>query len=258
MPGDARLPLTEALPRAEVLLRTEAVGKTFRGVVALADASVEVREGEILGVIGPNGAGKTTLFNLIAGMFPPTSGRVLFRGRDITSMPPHRRLRLGIARTFQLIKPFASLSVYDNILVGATGRGRPARAGRARADEIVARLGLDRLAAQPAGSVNAVEGKRLELARALATDPVVILLDEIFSGLNADESADLAAIVSALPAHGHTVLMIEHNIGAIRSVSRRVIALSAGQVVSEGTPEAVLTDPKVVTSYLGQRAGTQR
>jgi branched-chain amino acid transport system ATP-binding protein len=245
MPDDARL------------LRTDAVGKTFRGVVALAGASVDVREGEILGIIGPNGAGKTTLFNLIAGVFRPTSGQVVFRGRDITSLPPHRRLRLGIARTFQLIKPFASLSVYENILVGATGRGRPAHAGRARADEIVTQLGLGRLAAQPAGSVNAVEGKRLELARALATDPVVILLDEIFSGLNAEESADLAAIVSALPGQGHTVLMIEHNIGAIRSVSQRVVALSAGQVVSEGTPEAVLSDPKVVTSYLGQRASSQ-
>jgi branched-chain amino acid transport system ATP-binding protein len=245
MPGEARL------------LSTDAVGKTFRGVVALADASVDVREGEILGIIGPNGAGKTTLFNVIAGVFRPTSGRVTFRGRDITSMPPHRRLRLGIARTFQLIKPFASLSVYENILVGATGRGRSVRAGRARADEIVAQLGLGRLAAQPAGSVNAVEGKRLELARALATDPAVILLDEIFSGLNADESADLAAVVSALPGHGHTVLMIEHNIGAIRAVSQRVLALSAGRVLCEGTPDAVLTDPKVVTSYLGQRAGTK-
>jgi branched-chain amino acid transport system ATP-binding protein len=240
------------------LLRTEAVGKTFRGVVALDGASVDVREGEILGIIGPNGAGKTTLFNLIAGVFRPTSGRVVFRGRDITRLPPHRRLRLGIARTFQLIKPFSSLTVYENILVGATGSGRSARAGRLRADEVVERLDLGRLAAQPAGSVNAVEGKRLELARALAGDPAVILLDEIFSGLNAQEAAGLAEIVSALPARGQSVLMIEHNIAAIRAVSQRVVALSAGQLVSEGTPDVVLSDPKVVTSYLGQRAGTQR
>jgi branched-chain amino acid transport system ATP-binding protein len=240
------------------LLRTQAVGKTFRGVVALTAATVEVTDGEIVGIIGPNGAGKTTLFNVIAGVFRPTSGRVVFRGRDITSLPPHRRLRLGIARTFQLIKPFASMSVYENILVGATGGGRPARPPRARADEVVAQLGLGRRCAQSAGSVNAVEGKRLELARALATDPVVILLDEIFSGLNADEVSELAQIVSALPGRGHTVLMIEHNIGAIRSVPQRVLALSAGEIVSEGTPDAVFADPKVVTSYLGQRANSQR
>jgi branched-chain amino acid transport system ATP-binding protein len=239
------------------LLSAQSIGKSFRGVAALSGASLEVAEGEILGIIGPNGAGKTTLFNVIAGVFRPSTGRVVFRGRDITSLPPHRRLRLGIARTFQLIKPFVSMSVYENIVVGATGRGRSARAARARADEVVEQLGLGRLAPQSAGSVNGAEGKRLELARALATDPVVILLDEIFSGLSADESAELAAIVSALPGQGQTVLMIEHNIGAIRAVSQRVLALSAGQVVSEGAPTAVLTDPKVVTSYLGQRASSQ-
>ena len=226
------------------LLSAQSIGKTFRGVAALSGASLDVAEGEILGIIGPNGAGKTTLFNVIAGVFRPSSGRVVFRGRDITSLPPHRRLRLGIARTFQLIKPFVSMSVYENVVVGATGRGRSARAARARADEVVEQLGLGRLAHQSAGSVNGAEGKRLELARALATDPVVILLDEIFSGLNADESAGLAAIVSALPGQGQTVLMIEHNIGAIRAVSQRVLALSARQVVSEGTPAAVLTDRK--------------
>jgi branched-chain amino acid transport system ATP-binding protein len=240
------------------LLRADSIGKTFRGVAALSGTSLEVTEGEILGIIGPNGAGKTTLFNVIAGVFRPTSGRVVFRGRDITSLPPHRRLRLGIARTFQLIKPFASMSVYDNIVVGATGRGRSVRAARSRADEVVDQLGIGRFAAQSAGSVNGGEGKLLELARALATDPVVILLDEIFSGLNADEAAGLSAIVSGLPARGHTVLMIEHNIGAIRAVSQRVVALSAGVVLSEGSPEAVLTDPEVVTSYLGQRASSQR
>jgi branched-chain amino acid transport system ATP-binding protein len=240
------------------LLRADSVAKSFRGVAALAGASLEVSEGEILGIIGPNGAGKTTLFNVIAGVFKPTSGRVFFRGRNITSLPPHRRLRLGIARTFQLIKPFGSLSVYENILVGATATERSERAARSRADAVVDQLGLGRLAPQSAASVNGAEGKLLELARALATDPAVILLDEIFTGLNAEESAQLGGIVAALPGQGHTVLMIEHNIGAIRAVSQRVMALSAGVVVSEGAPEAVLTDPEVVTSYLGQRASSQR
>jgi branched-chain amino acid transport system ATP-binding protein len=240
------------------LLHADSIAKSFRGVKALDGTSLEVAEGEIVGVIGPNGAGKTTLFNVIAGVFRPSSGRVFFRGRNITRLPPHRRLRLGIARTFQLIKPFGSLSVYENIVVGATGAGLSTRVARARADEVVEQLGLGRFAAQSASSVNGGEGKLLELARALATDPAVILLDEIFTGLNADESAELAAIVSALPDQGHTVLMIEHNIGAIRAVSQRVVALSAGVVVSEGSPEAVLTDPEVVTSYLGQRASSQR
>ena len=201
------------------LLRADSVAKSFRGVAALAGASLEVSEGEILGIIGPNGAGKTTLFNVIAGVFKPTSGRVFFRGRNITSLPPHRRLRLGIARTFQLIKPFGSLSVYENILVGATATERSERAARSRADAVVDQLGLGRLAPQSAASVNGAEGKLLELARALATDPAVILLDEIFTGLNAEESAQLGGIVAALPGQGHTVLMIEHNIGAIRAVS---------------------------------------
>jgi branched-chain amino acid transport system ATP-binding protein len=236
------------------LLRTSSVSKRFRGVVALSDASIRLEQGEILGIIGPNGAGKTTLFNVIAGAMRPSSGTVTFRGRDITRMPADRRLRLGLARTFQLMKPFASLTVYDNIVVGATGSGLSKRRAQARADEIVELLGMSRIASRSAGAINAVQAKRLELARALSAQPVVVLLDEIFSGLRADEVDDLAAQVRALPARGQTVMMIEHNLPAIRSVSERVLALSAGAVISEGRPADVFDDPEVVSSYLGKRS----
>ena len=242
---------------AEPLLRTSSVSKRFRGVVALTDATVELAPAEILGIIGPNGAGKTTLFNVIAGAFRPSSGRVVFRGRDITRLPANRRLRLGLARTFQLMKPFASMSVYDNVVVGATGSGLSQRHAQSRADEVIERLGMQRIAAKSAGAINAVEAKRLELARALSAAPTVVLLDEIFSGLNKDEVEELAGQVRALPARGQTVMMIEHNLSAIRSVAQRVLALSAGEVISEGRPDDVFNDPRVVSSYLGKGRDAQ-
>lgn len=241
-------------PPSGPLLRTASATKVFRGVTALSNVSIEVAAQEILGIIGPNGAGKTTLFNVIAGGIPVTSGRVYFDGRDITRLPPHRRARLGIARTFQLIKPFASLSSYDNVVVGATGGGMSTRKARRRADEVVEQLALGPRANLPAGLLNAVEGKRLEIARALAVGPRAILLDEVFSGLSEDEVAELGELVRALPAHGLTVLLIEHNVSAIRSVTERVIALTAGEVVAEGTPDEVFSNAKVVESYLGQHA----
>jgi len=240
------------LPRDEVL-RTERLSKSFRGIAALKDVSVRVHEREIVGVIGPNGAGKTTLFNLLAGAMRPSEGAVHFAGRDITRKTAHRRLRLGIARTFQHIKPFESLTVRENVEVGATGSGASARVAAKRADALLDQLQLHDLAALPASSVNAVEGKRLELARALATSPRVVLLDEIFTGLNEEEAAELSAIVRALPEQGLTVLMIEHNIGAVRSVAQRVLAVTAGELVAEGDADTVLNNPHVVESYLGRR-----
>ncbi len=188
----------------------------------------------------------------------PSSGTVTFRGRDITRMPASRRLRLGLARTFQLMKPFVSLTVYDNIVVGATGSGLSMRRALARADEIVDLLDMNRIASRSAGAINAVQAKRLELARALSAQPVVVLLDEIFSGLRPDEVEDLAAHVRALPSRGQTVMMIEHNLPAIRSVSERVLALSAGTIIREGRPADVFEDPEVVSSYLGKRSGASR
>jgi branched-chain amino acid transport system ATP-binding protein len=238
---------------ATTLLRTSSVSKRFRGIVALSDASVELSRGEILGIVGPNGAGKTTLFNVIAGAFRPSAGKIVFRGRDITRLPANRRLRLGLARTFQLMKPFASMTVHENVVVGASGSGLSKRRAIVRADEVIDRLDMRRIARTPAGAINAVQAKRLELARALAAEPVVILLDEIFSGLNEDEVDELAGHVRALPERGHTVMMIEHNLGAIRTTCGRVLALSAGEVISEGTADDVFGDPRVISSYLGKR-----
>lgn len=236
------------------LIRAEDLRKSFRGVHAVAGLSLRVGEGEMLGIIGPNGAGKTTVFNLVAGTFRPDSGRIFFGGRDITRLPAHRRLRLGIARTFQLVQPFPSLTVRENLLVSATGSGARAREAGARADEAIERLGLAHAASRPSNSVNAVEGKRLEVARAVATRPRVLLLDEIFTGLNADEVVELAAMVKGLRDRGITVVLIEHNVTAIRLVAERVVAMDAGHQVSEGTPEAVFADAAVVESYLGRRA----
>jgi branched-chain amino acid transport system ATP-binding protein len=241
-------------PAEEALLATVGVGKTFGGFHALRDVSVSVTGREILGIIGPNGAGKTTLFNLIAGAFRPTSGRIIFKGDDVTRQPPHRRLRKGIARTFQLIRPFGSMTIYENVVTAAMGSGAPRARATARATATVDRLGLGAIAGKRASDVNAVEGKRLEVARALATRPEVILLDEIFSGLSADEVSELAELVTGVRGEGITVLVIEHNVRAIKAVADRVIAIDTGRVVSEGSPEHVLSDPHVVESYLGQRA----
>jgi branched-chain amino acid transport system ATP-binding protein len=235
------------------LLSTNHLGKNFAGFRALQDVNMGVATGEILGIIGPNGAGKTTLFNLIAGAFRPSNGRVLFEGADITRQPPHRRLRRGIARTFQLIHPFQSMTVRENLYTAALGSGLRRPAAWGRADEMVNRLGLGKLAPKSAGEVNAVEGKRLELARALATGPKVILLDEIFSGLNTDEVDELALLVRDIRSEGTTVLVIEHNVRAIRAVADRVIAIDSGKIVSEGAPEHVFSDPFVIESYLGKR-----
>jgi branched-chain amino acid transport system ATP-binding protein len=244
----------ETAPLDGELIRAEGLRKTFRGVQAVAGLSLRVAEGEMLGVIGPNGAGKTTVFNLIAGTFRPDAGRILYGGRDITRLPAHRRLRLGIARTFQLVQPFPSLTVRQNLLVSATGSGARPREAGPRVDEAIERFRLTHAASRPSLSLNAVEGKRLEVARAVAARPRVLLLDEIFTGLNVDEVAELAGMVKELRGQGMTIVLIEHNVTAVRLVAERVVAMDAGRQVSEGTPEAVFADNAVVESYLGRRA----
>jgi len=236
------------------LIRVEHLRKHFRGVAAVADVSLAVSEHEALGIIGPNGAGKTTVFNLIAGAIRPDSGRVILAGRDITRLGGHRRLRRGLARTFQLVHPFPSLTVRENLIVSATGSGMSLRAARLRADKLLATFTMTGMAARPAGTLNAAEGRRLEIARAAAARPQVILLDEIFTGLSTGEVADLATLVTDLRRGGMTILIIEHNVTAIRTVADRVVAMQAGRVICEGDPAAVFSDPRVVESYLGHRA----
>lgn len=236
------------------ILTADGIGKRFGGLRALDDVSIEVPHNEVLGIIGPNGAGKTTFFNLIAGTFPPSSGRIVFRGRDITRKPPYKRARLGIRRTFQLTQPFRSLSVVDNLRAAALASGGRSGETELRILKIVEYLGLGRLSNKLGADLNAVEAKRVELGRALATAPSVLLLDEIFSGSSADEVDELIALVRQLQKDGITILVIEHNVHAIRSVADRVIAIDAGRVISKGTPEEVFSDPLVVESYLGQHS----
>jgi ABC-type branched-subunit amino acid transport system ATPase component len=250
----AVMPADPAATATAPVLKTESVGKTFGGFVALTDASIDCRSAEIVGIIGPNGAGKTTLFNLIAGAFRPTAGRILFEDSDITRLPPHRRVRRGIGRTFQLIHPFARLTIRENVMTAALGSGARMRVARERADGLVDRLGLGPIADKSAADINAVEGKRLEVARALATGPRLILLDEIFRGLNPEEVDELVALVRELRGEGLAVLVIEHNVRAIRAVADRVVAFDAGRLVSEGSAEHVLSDPLVIESYLGQHS----
>jgi branched-chain amino acid transport system ATP-binding protein len=248
--GTPGQPATPSISTEEVL-RSESLEKDFRGIVAVNDVSVGVSRGELLGIIGPNGAGKTTLFNLIAGALQPTSGKVYFRDRDITRLSPHKRLRIGIARTFQLIHPFASLTVFENIMVAATGSGLGTREARRQTAEVVDRLGMNQLSGRSAGSINAVEGKRLEIARAIVTKPTVLLLDEVFSGLNSEEVAELAELVEELRQSQVAIMLIEHNVGAIRRSAQRMIAMAEGRIISQGTPEVVLNDPAVVENYIG-------
>ena len=239
---------------SEPLLVADGVGKKFGGVWAVEDVALRIPRNEILGIIGPNGAGKTTLFNVIAGALLPSAGRIVFRGQDITRHPPHRRARRGIGRTFQLTRPIRSLSVAENLHVAALASGAKPGEARQRTERTLAFLGLEPMQAKRGADLNAVEAKRLEVGRALATGPSLLLLDEIFSGSNADEVDELIDLVRQLRQDGLTVLVIEHNVRAIRGVADRVVAMNAGKVISEGTAEHVFGDPQVVESYLGQHS----
>jgi branched-chain amino acid transport system ATP-binding protein len=240
------------------LLEVEHLSKAFGGLRALRDASFTLEEGELLGVMGPNGSGKTTLFNLIAGALRPDAGRIRLQGRDIAGLAPHRICRLGIARTFQLVRPFPGLSARDNVLVGRLyGRGGIAEAeAAAEAERLLALVGIAGRGEVPASQLTLMDRKRLELARALATAPRLLLLDEFLAGLNPAETASAMALIRRLVADGLTVLMVEHIVWALMDLSRRLLVLSAGEKIAEGRPEAVAADPAVLDAYLGDAINT--
>src|SRR6266567_3224742 len=224
-----------------MLLELKQVSRSFGGVMAVRAVDLSVAEGEILGLIGPNGAGKTTLFNLITGTFRPNRGSVLFEGRDITRLAPHVRCKLGIARTFQLVRPFPNLSVSDNVAIGSVYGRRPASSRRAAdlaASETLELLGLLDRAHHPARSLTLIDRKRLELARALATHPKLLLLDELLAGLNPSEVVAAMELVRRIRDSGITIVLVEHLVKALFGVSDRVAVLSAGEKICEGTPEA--------------------
>jgi len=238
-----------------VILRAESVSKRFGGLKAVDSVDLELSEGEILGVIGPNGAGKTTLFSMIAGSIPPTSGRVLLEARVISGASPRRAVRAGVVRTHQIVRPFQNLTVLENVMVGAIyGKGRPMRA-RERALEVMDFCQLRERASQLPGGLTLAGRKRLELARALATEPRVLLLDEVIAGVNPAEALQMADLIrSVREKRGLSIILIEHVMPAVMRLSDRVIVLDAGKKIAEGMPKQVVKDPRVVAAYLGESA----
>lgn len=226
--------------------------KRFGGLVAVNDVSLELARGDLVSIIGPNGAGKTTLFNLVTGQLPTSAGRVVFKGADITGLPPQKRAQLGFGRTFQISKTLTGLTALENAMVGAfLHRGSLARASR-RAAEVLDMVGLGARAGIKAGTLTLSERRRLEIARALALDCEVLLLDEVMAGLNATEVDGVIGLVRKLHAEGLTVLVIEHNLKVVRAFENRVIVLDFGRLIADGTPDQVLSDPHVVEAYIGR------
>jgi branched-chain amino acid transport system ATP-binding protein len=221
------------------------------------DASLDVAEGSITGLIGPNGAGKTTLFAVVAGFERPTSGLVLLEGEDITGRKPHDLARMGLARTFQIVQPFAGLSVRENIAVGAFLRESRRAAALAVAEQVAGRVGLADQLDKPAAALTVAGRKRLEVARALATRPKLLLLDEVLAGLNPSEVRDIVPVVRAIRDAGVTVLMIEHVMQAVMNLCERVHVLAQGRIICSGTPAEVVSAPQVVEAYLGHGAAAR-
>jgi branched-chain amino acid transport system ATP-binding protein len=236
------------------LLTLEQISRSFGGLMAVNNVSLTVHEGEILGLIGPNGAGKTTLFNIIAGALPPSRGRILLRGEEITRLGAHQRCKRGIARSFQLVRPFPELTALENVAVGRVYGRNPARSRRRAeegAREALRRVGLADKAELQARHLTLVDRKRLELARALAAQPLLLLLDELLAGLNPTEVNEAMALIREIRASGITVVMVEHMVKAIFGVSDRVVVMSAGEQIAAGAPAEVAGDQRVIDAYLG-------
>jgi branched-chain amino acid transport system ATP-binding protein len=237
-----------------LLLEGRGVTKYFGGLAAVSEVSFHILPGEILGLIGPNGAGKTTLFNLIAGVYKPDRGALVFRGKDISGLHPNVVCKMGIARTFQITKPFLELTVMENALVGAFfghQQKRHMEEARERALSALNRVGLGAKWEKRARSLNLVERKRLEVARALSTAPELLLLDEVVAGLNPKEAIEMADFIGSLRREGITILMIEHVMRAIMGLSDRLTVLHYGKKLAEGTPAEIAQNSQVIEAYLG-------
>jgi branched-chain amino acid transport system ATP-binding protein len=233
-------------------LKTEDLTRYFGGLAALKNVNIEIRENEIVGIIGPNGAGKTTLTNVIAGIYLPTNGRIIFDGQDITELPAHRRCRLGIGRTFQLARPLGDMNLLENVMVGALfGQGLGQRQARERAREICEFLGIEEIQ-RDVTRLTALEIKKMEISHALATQPTMLFLDEVMAGLNADETMEMIELARKINAQGITIVVIEHVMRVIKELTQRVVVLDWGQVIAEGPYEEVSTNSQVISAYLGE------
>ncbi|MEB3774502.1 MAG: ABC transporter ATP-binding protein [Desulfurococcales archaeon] len=233
------------------ILELDNIYKRFGGLVALKGVSMSVAEGERLGLIGPNGAGKTTLFNVITGIYRPDEGRILYRGTDITSWPPYKRSIAGIARTFQIVRPLANMTVEDNVVVGALMRTQSISEARRIARESIKIAGLEGKEDMLAKDLNLVEKKRLELARALATRPSLLLLDEIAAGLRPREVDSLVETLLKISKTGITIIMVEHVMRAVMNFAERIVVLHFGEKIAEGSPEEIARNRQVIEAYLG-------
>lgn len=237
----------------EKIIVVDHLTKKFSGLTAINDVSIHLNKGEILGLIGANGAGKTTLFNMISGVLKPTSGTITFEGTEIQQMKAHKVCKMGIGRTYQIVQPFATLTLQQNVLAGALMRHpRVADASRI-ADQIIDMLGISHLRDTPGGALTLIQLKRMEIARAMATGPKVLLLDEVMAGLNPGERGDLLETVRKVKETGVSIIIIEHVIKVIMTLADRAYVLNQGRLIAEGTPEQVMNDPNVIKSYLGER-----
>jgi len=236
------------------MLEVQGLSKRFGGLLAVSNLALDVKEGEIVALIGPNGAGKTTAFAMISGFIAPDAGTVTFASQDVTGWAPHEVCRLGLARTFQIVQPFGRLSVRENIAVGAHLHSAERKEALEKATEIGTRLGMGPLLDRPAATLTVAARKRLEVARALATSPRLLLLDEVMAGLNPVELAELIPILRQIRDNGVTILMIEHVMQAVVSLAERAYVLNQGAIIAEGAPAAIARMPSVVEAYLGRGA----
>ena len=237
---------------SEEILSVSHASKHFLGLRAVDEVSLSVRQGEIVSIIGPNGAGKTTFFNLLTGQLAPTSGEVRLRGKLINDLPPHARAQLGMGRTFQISKPLIALNALENVMIGSFMRNAALSTARDKAMAVLEKVGMGHLALRRAGDLTLSERRRLEVARALALQPEIMLFDEVMAGLNQSEVGQAIDLLKSLHADGLTFLIIEHNLKVVRAFSERVVVLDRGRMIAEGTAEQILNSPEVIKAYIGE------